>query len=109
MSDRKDDPRAIEEARERLRRADTSHSPAGQSQSTGTGGGGGAVDPLERGPAETARGAMEGDQGAPPSAGSAGVATGLNPGGTRPKTGAGGHGERAGSVGTPGAAGRPRD
>lgn len=107
MSERSDDPKAIEEARERLRHADTSRSPRGASQSTGTGGGGGSIDPTERGPAESASGAMQSDQGAPPSAGSAGVATGLNPGGTKPKTGGGGHGDRAGSLGTPGATGKP--
>ncbi|WP_029007039.1 hypothetical protein [Azospirillum halopraeferens] len=62
MSDPKDDPRAIEEARARLQRTGARR-PAD----------GGAIDPAAPAPAEAARGAMESDQGAPPSAGSAGV------------------------------------
>jgi len=99
---KKIDPENLQATREALERADTAHSPASQGTGTGTGGAG----PVERGPADTARqSGGVGDGAAPAGGGSAGVSSGLQPGGMKPTTGAGGHGKLAGSIGTPGASG----
>ncbi|WP_207461575.1 hypothetical protein [Azospirillum sp. SYSU D00513] len=92
------DPKNLEETRERLARADTSHSPAAQGSGTGTGPAGAA----ERGPADTAQAEGGPAGGTPPSTGSSGLNSGLQPGGMNPKTGAGGTGDLHGSISTPG-------
>ena len=93
------DPENLENTRERLARADTSHSPAPQGSGTGSGPAGSG----ERGPADSAQAQGGSTDNAPPAAGASGLSSGLQPGGTNPKTGAGGTGEERGDLRTPGA------
>lgn len=98
------DPKNLEETRERLARADTAHSPTQTSGGTGSGSSG----PVERSPAQSI-GRTEGAASSPPPAsGSAGVSSGLHPGGTKPQTGAGGRGDVQGNMQTSGPGGRPK-
>ena len=100
--DDKIDPQNLQATREALARSDTSQSPASQGTGTGTG----SAGPVERGPAETMRDVVQGDQGgAPQTAGAAGVSSGLQPGGMKPTTGAGGRGDVHGNIRTPGGSG----
>lgn len=92
------DPQNLQATRERLAQADSSHSP----DSAGTGTGSGGANPVERGPADTARQAGGTTGAPPPTGGGRGPASGLQPGGMAPKTGAGGTGETMGSMDTPG-------
>jgi hypothetical protein len=93
-------PKLLEETRERLKRADASHAPAAQGSGTGSG----STGTAERGPADTAQaeGGRAAAPGGSPATGASGLSTGLQPGGTTPKTGAGGHGDLPGSLSTPG-------
>lgn len=91
------DPKHLEQTREALARADSSHSPTTQ----GTGTGSGSAQEVDRGPADTAK-AAGGTADTPAATGAHGVSTGLQPGGTIPTTGAGGTGENRGSMRTPG-------
>ncbi|HYH22703.1 MAG TPA: hypothetical protein VD995_29180 [Azospirillum sp.] len=98
------DPKTLEETRERLARADTAH---GTTQTTG-GTGSGSSGPVERSPAQSI-GRTEGAASSPPPAtGSSGVSSGLHPGGAKPRTGAGGHGDVQGNMRTSGPGGRPK-
>lgn len=92
------DPENLEKTCERLARADTSQSPIPQGTATGSGPAGSP----ERGPADTAHQSGGPADSPPPSTGSQGVSSGLQPGGTIPQTGAGGTGNVRGNIQTPG-------